>query len=290
LATDQPETYNPALTELALGEAATVLRAMGLAAHHSVLIGGLVPGLLIPDPPAPVGAHIGSTDIDICLSLALIEGDTAEYSRIETELKKAGYRLTDQSFRWERREGAKVVVEFFCPTGDGRAPGQMFRPRGGDEPAKHNLGSNMSALTLDAGRILAADVVEVRRHVTLPNGGGGLDYTFRVTGLVGFLVAKASALELRDKSKDSYDIVWISEAWPDGPAAAGAAVRANPHFADPGVAAGIDRLLSQYETPNHVGPMSYRRFHDERDLAGDRSQLPLRAHGAIAEFRRGLEG
>jgi len=79
--------YDPGTSEQILGEAAHLLRHLGFAARHAILIGGLVPGLLVVDPGPGRQAHIGTTDVDICLSLALIEGDTAEYERIETGLK-----------------------------------------------------------------------------------------------------------------------------------------------------------------------------------------------------------
>jgi len=54
------------------------LRYLGLAANHAVLIGGLVPGLLVLDPGPGRPVHVGTTDIDIRLSVALVEEDTAE--------------------------------------------------------------------------------------------------------------------------------------------------------------------------------------------------------------------
>jgi hypothetical protein len=56
---------------------------------------------------------VGTTDIDICLSVALAEGDTAEYERIEVALKAAGYVATDDSFRWKRATGLGLNVESF---------------------------------------------------------------------------------------------------------------------------------------------------------------------------------
>ena len=76
--------YDPDVSEAILGEAAHLLRHLGFAAGHTILIGGLVPSLLILDPGSDRPAHVGTTDMDFCLSVALVEGDTAEYERIET--------------------------------------------------------------------------------------------------------------------------------------------------------------------------------------------------------------
>jgi hypothetical protein len=55
---------------------------------------------------------VGTADIDVCLSVALVEGDTAEYERIEVALKAAGCTATDDSFRWKRAAGLGLNVEF----------------------------------------------------------------------------------------------------------------------------------------------------------------------------------
>ena len=62
--------YDPELSQAILGETAHLLRHLGFAANHAVLIGGLVPGLLVLDPGPSRPVHVGTTDIDICLSVA----------------------------------------------------------------------------------------------------------------------------------------------------------------------------------------------------------------------------
>jgi hypothetical protein len=41
----------------------------------SGVIGGLVPGLLVLDAGAGRPSHVGTTDLDLCLSVALAAGD-----------------------------------------------------------------------------------------------------------------------------------------------------------------------------------------------------------------------
>jgi hypothetical protein len=48
----------------------------GMAAKHLVIVGGMVPPLLVPNA---ADAHVGSADIDVCLSLAITHGATAQY-------------------------------------------------------------------------------------------------------------------------------------------------------------------------------------------------------------------
>lgn len=118
--------YDPSVADAILGEAAHLLRNIGFSARHSILIGGLVPGLLVLDPGPGSQPHIGTADVDICLSVALVEGDTAEYDRIEAGLRKAGFGPTDKTFAWKRTSGLGIKVEFFCPAADGRPAGSLF--------------------------------------------------------------------------------------------------------------------------------------------------------------------
>lgn len=219
--------YDPAAAEQLVAESSDIIRALGFAAAHVVLIGGLVPGLLVPVLDPGLEPHIGTADVDLCLSVALIEGATETYERIETVLKRLDFEEGDVSFRWQRRTGLALTVEFFCPANESRPAGRAFRPAARDNPVgKHNLGGHLSALALDAGEILTTDVEVVRREVVLPRNKGKVRMNLRVTGPVAFLVAKSQALvgpSARDKPKDAYDIVWLIESWPGGPSAAAAA-------------------------------------------------------------------
>ena len=111
-----------------MSEAAAIVRSLGFAASHVVLIGGLVPGLLVPVLDPGIEPHVGTADIDLCLSVALIEGDTATYDRTEAVLRRLGFSESGASFRWRRSSGVPVTVEFFCPAKENRPAGQVFRP------------------------------------------------------------------------------------------------------------------------------------------------------------------
>jgi hypothetical protein len=283
--------YDPALADAVLGEAAHLLRSLGFTAEHAVLIGGIVPTLLVLDPGAGRPKHLGTTDLDLCLSIALIEGDTGEYERIEKSLRKADYEPTDQSFRWRRTKGLGLQVEFFCPAGPNRPAGQLHRPTRDENPrAKQNLGSNLSAMALDAGAVVGEDVVVVERELDLPEGGGRTRFSFRVTGLLAFLVAKISALTRRDKPKDAYDVVWLVESWEGGPEGAAAAIGASGPFGSAEAEAALDRLWEEFAAPDRLGPASYVRFMaDESMTADDRLRLARQAVGALQALRNALE-
>lgn len=278
--------YDARVTEEMLGEAAHLLRAIGFGSHHTILIGGMVPGLLVLDPPDSLRPHVGTTDLDFCLSIALVEGDTAEYERIEAALNSAGYVPEGSTFCWRRMTGLRPKVEFFCPADNERPVGSLFRPKAAENPtAKQNMGSTLSAMALQAGSAISADVVEVTRDVDLPEGDGRISQTFRISGLVGFLVAKVAALTGRDKPKDAYDIVWLLEAWEGGPTGAAATVRASTAFGRSDVQEALTRLELEFSEVGRVGPRSYTRFMATDGDDGDtRARLALKAQGAVREF------
>lgn len=87
-----------------MAEAADIVRSLGFASAHVVLIGGIVPGLLVPVLDPGIEPHVGTADIDLCLSVALVEGATDTYERIETVLKRLGFAEADASFRWRKHQ------------------------------------------------------------------------------------------------------------------------------------------------------------------------------------------
>lgn len=282
--------YDPGISDAILGEAAHLLRHLGFAAHHAVLIGGLVPGLLILDPGSGRPVHAGTTDLDFCLTVALVEGDTAEYERIEACLKAAGYRPTEDTFCWQRQTGLRLKAEFFCPAAEDRPAGRLFRPKAADGPTvKRNMGSRLSAIAIEAGAAISADVSVVERDVDLPDGAGRLTQEFRVSGLVGFLVAKIAALTGRDKPKDAYDIVWLLESWPGGPEGAAEAATVSPAYARDDVRAALDRLAAEFADPGRIGPRSYTRFMATPEgRPDDMTRSALQAVGAVRAFTAAL--
>lgn len=93
LATDggRISEYDPERTGVLLGEAARLLRGLGFAGNHLTFIGGLVPSLLIPELDPAIAAHVGSGDIDLCLSVALTSGEVGAYDRAEKVLGARSY-------------------------------------------------------------------------------------------------------------------------------------------------------------------------------------------------------
>ena len=278
--------YDPSVLEEVLNEAAWLLKHLGFAATHTVLIGGLAPSLLVLDSPNP---HIGTTDLDLCLTLAIVDGDTAEYERIEVALTKAGYAPTDSTFRWKRSSGLQLEVEFFCPAGPERPAGRMFRPKTSENPtAKHNMGSKLTAIALDFGAIISADARVIEREVELPSEQGRMTFAFTVTGPLGFLLAKTAALVNRVKYKDAYDIIWLLENWPDGPVALAAEITQSPAYAFPETERGLAKLYDVFQSLDSIGAVYFVAFCTDDDGANGRVRLARQAVGAVSELRTAL--
>lgn len=275
--------YNSGDLDRILGEAAHVLRILGFAGDGLTIIGGLVPSLLVPViDPAHGRPHVGTRDVDLCLSIALLEDGARGYERLETQLRRNDFSPSDRSFRWIHPSGTEV--EFFCPAGGDRAAGRMFRPPPG--PGRQTLGGKLTALALDAGELLTADRRVIRRRVALPDGGGLIDFDFPVTGPAGFVAAKAAALAERSKDKDAYDIVWLLEAWPGGPAAAardadGAIMRLHAEA----IRSMRAKLADAFASEDHHGARAYARFVGSDDVDVDeRVGLALHAHAAVHQY------
>lgn len=277
---DDVTAYEPDLLPLIRAEAVRVMRAFGFAGAHVVIIGGLVPSLLVPRPEDGLDPHVGTRDLDLCLTVALVEGNVGEYERLEQCLRGAGFHMAlgddgrPVSWRWQNCTEVPITIEFFCPPGEGHAvAGRLFRPGG-------VVGGKLCALVLAAGRLIDRDTVEVSIDVDLPDGGGRTRHVLKVAGPAAYLASKADALRGRNKPKDAYDIVWLLECWHGGQRGLADVIRAGP-IADE-LAPTLGVLREEFSTVDAAGAVKYGRFM-ARDTRGV-DQMAQRAVGAVAAF------
>ena len=284
--------HDPAGTRM-LGIAADVLRSFGsgIGGHHLAIVGGLAPVLLVPEPPSGLDLHVGTGDIDLMLSIQLMEGETAEYYRSIVEgLRGLGLHPDEDDgrtilWRWVgRHRGAAVQVELLCPVR--RRGGVPERPSAGT-PAEVNVGPNgeITALALWLGHLVLEDTVIVERRVETVHGS--LTYPFPVAGLAAWLCLKWDAITRRDKPKDAYDVVWVVDAL--GPVVAARRIAESAlltgRFADE-VRGGLSRLVGdQFRDVDSVGPRSYAGFFGDSGVDRRRRH----ALGTMNEFRSQLE-
>lgn len=281
------DDYSPEMTDRLLGVAADVLRSFGSAfgGRHLAIIGGLVPTLMVPEPPDHVELHTGTSDLDFHLSLQLLDGETSDYyDSILEGLKKLGLApaLVDgqkRKWRWvgTHRE-VQMIVEFLCPAREGARGGSRQAPLD-DTVAVYNVGESaeIEALVLGFGHLVPLDTEMIPRRVNADSGD--LTYDFPVAGLVPWLCLKADAIQLRNKAKDSYDVVWLLKAL--GVHGATEAIERSPIWG--GESASIARqqlsrlIRDQFLDVASTGPRSYASF-----LAvGEDDPDPLHAREAV---------
>jgi hypothetical protein len=284
--------YDDPMSDRLLGIAADVLRSFGSAfgGRHLAIVGGAVPGLLVPKPPPGIAAHVGTADLDFHLSLHLLDGETADYYRaIIDGLHSLGLRPGIQDgreikWRWVGQyRDVQLRVELLCPVRS-RA-GRPEKPAAAT-PAEANIGPSgeISALAVGFGYLVPGDTALIERRVETHRGM--LGYEFPVAGLTSWLCLKADAIMRRDKPKDAYDVVWLIDAL--GPNRAAELIAASPlvtgeHAAE--VLRQLDRLVSdQFRGTEAVGPAMYADFLEAVSGSTERQH----ALGSIAAFARAL--
>ena len=281
--------YTPAAVEACEKALRTLLTKIGPWGAQLVLIGGLAPKYLVGEAPVGLSPHVGTTDLDVVVGIALETDDEAAYRTLQKNLFDSGFSPSrdpdtgqETSFRWERAvDGVGVALEFFCPVGEG-VPGRLRRNPGA------GVGTRISAIQIRGAELAAADhLIVLLSGDTLDHGGIREGVEAKVANILPFLVLKALALRERDKDKDAYDIVWTLNAYKNGPASVVADGRTSLIAGRVEVTEAIDLLRALFRTPEHSGPSKYARFEIQNPEDSDaRDRLRLRAHGTVTEFLR----
>lgn len=248
-----------------------MLRSFGSAfgGRHLAIIGGLVPTLLVPEPPEDIDAHPGTGDIDLHLSLHLLDGETSDYYQsIIDGLDQLGLTHTERNgrttrWRWVGRyRDVALIVDLLCPTRE--RPGRPEPPADGTV-AERNVGphDDIAAIAVSFGHLVPIDTVTISRRV--PAACGSLTFDFPVAGVTSWLCLKADGIQQRNKAKDAFDVVWLIRAL--GPEGIAAAIAASPlfdsEFADEAkgqLARLIDDLFLDTAS---IGPGQYAAFMEE---------------------------
>jgi hypothetical protein len=162
-----------------------------------VVLGGLVPELLCDKSGA---VHAGTTDIDVQVDLEIAAGAT-NATRLERALRNAEFESTDgRTWRWQTRtEETMAIVKF-----------ELLADLD-DQPANATVNfaqcDALGAVNLRGTRFASRDFV--RHPLSSKVGGVFYDVEVNVTGVAGFLLAKAAAAYGRRKEKDWYDIAFV---------------------------------------------------------------------------------
>lgn len=279
---DHRSAYDHFATDRCERVLVTLLGDVGPWSKRIYLAGGLAPRYLVGEFPAAARAHIGTTDVDLVIGLALGDDLPETYRTLYNNLRSAGLKQTQPSFRWSRTvDGVAVYVEFLCET-DQVEPGTIYRPRG-------TTGSKVAAVNVRGAQLVTRDFIEHAIEGDRLDDGGRSRVTVRVAGLLAYTVLKILAFQDRHKKKDAYDLVFVILNYPGGPTAAGHASGASPIIGDPQVAEAIDLLSARFADADHDGPHAYAGF--LADPGDDEAQARLRNEAVavvehyIAAFR-----
>jgi hypothetical protein len=273
--------YDPLVTELCRRAQLTLLACAGPWHNRIYLAGGLVPRYLIQELPVAATPHVGTTDVDFVVGVAVIgEADSEPYRTLENNMRAAGFRQCvdeegrSQSFRWQvDTDGSPVTVEFMGEDPEAGA-GKVFRP-------KQKTGAKLGAFNARGARLCALDHIVVRIEGRVANG----DESFadmRVAGLTPFLMLKSYALHERVKLKDAYDIVFVVSNWPGGPEAAAGVVSRSSIIGERDVTDSLTLLREHFRHPRMDGPGNYSAFLADPDVDEDDDDERRRLHAVEA--------
>lgn len=259
-------------------------RALIRVVHHCgarpefVLLGGLVPALLCSGSGVE---HAGTTDVDVQVNLEIAAG-AVNGARLERALLNAEFEPdTARVWRW-MAEGPspRAVVKFELLADLADKPAEALIVFGGAD--------RLGAVNLRGTGFAALDI-EVRM---LSDRHQGVVQTaeINVTGLAGYLLAKASAARSRRLPKDWYDLAYVLIHNDEGgPEAAAATVRARFGAELVGdIRTALDDLLANFADPDAQGPAAYRSQMtlDYPDLDG--SMTATDAVVAVESFHEAL--
>ena len=252
-----------------------VATILGDLAEEVVVVGGLVPYLII-DQTEIAEPHVGTRDLDLGLSLALL--DDARYREVSSRLRDRGFEpATKQEGQVTRQTwvlpGNAISIDFLIP-----------RAAGGPAPGKlQNLEGDFAAIVTAALPLAFRDVARVTIEGRTPRDELARR-TVLVCGPAAFVVLKAHAFRLRGENKDAYDLLYVLKNYGDGTTAAVAQRFDAIADADEAKEA-LVILIEDFASPDHVGPIRAAEFMSDRRDA----QVQTDAFGYVSEFLTRIE-
>ena len=162
-----------------------------------VVIGGLVPELLCAESGY---SHAGTTDVDVQVDVEIACG-AVNTRKLENALRNAEFQPdADRVWRWvadTTRTKTVVKFELLADLDDQPAPSTIV----------FNECDNLGAANLRGTGFATRDIEIHELHARI--GGTQHLVEVNITGLAGFLLAKAAAAHSRRKPKDWYDIAFV---------------------------------------------------------------------------------
>ncbi|MCK5351198.1 hypothetical protein KAJ77_01395, partial [bacterium] len=157
--TDRPRTvvdYTPEITDVAKETLLYIATTLGDLLDQIVLVGGLVPSLIVSEKP-DVPPHVGTMDVDLALSLGLL--NSQRYTEVSSRLRKAGFKPDTNvegnptRQRWVIKVAGKPTgkVDFLIQVSD-------FRASAGSQ---QNLEADFAAIITPGVHLAFQDMLEI---------------------------------------------------------------------------------------------------------------------------------
>ncbi len=205
--------YRPEQVTLVYQTCLYIATKLGDLLDELVVVGGLVPSLLIPRKSLPQGVdpHIGTMDLDLGLTLALL--DAKRYENLTERLRRAGFgpdtnkegNFTFQRWKIELSKDMKITIDFVIPPSVVNDVGGKLR----------NIEKDFAAVITPGLQLAFRD----RQKISIEGQtilGGKARREMWVCGPGAFVVLKALAFGTRGEDKDSYDLYYMIRNYGNG--------------------------------------------------------------------------
>ena len=196
--------YDPAQSAHVRATCLYVATKLGDLLEEVVVVGGLVPYLLVDQDDLPAGSdsHSGTMDLDMGLSLAILNDE--HYRQLSERLRDAGFRA-DVNERgnlrlqtWVLPGPPTVKVDFLMPPTTDTADGQLLL----------HIESDLAAIITPGLDLAFKDKRWTELSCRVPSGAFATR-SIPVCGPGAFTVLKALAFGNRTENKDAYDLFYV---------------------------------------------------------------------------------
>jgi len=274
---NKPKTaseYSPEYVELVKKTCLYLATVLGDFQNDLVIVGGLVPTLLIPEGTLPneEPPHVGTTDLDIGLHIALLDGQ--RYEGLTERFRRAGFEndVNEEDHetrqRWiNKKYGPAIKVDFLI---------QLINES--DEGGKLRHIERDFAAVITPGLHLAFRDREKIALTGFTIAGEKASRDIWVCGPGAFLVLKALAFKYRGDNKDAYDIYFVIKNF--GKGIEDVYRRLFPLLGDDATDRALEILQNDFTDPESTGPKRAAEFlygstdlEFQADLAGFIRQL-----------------
>jgi predicted nucleotidyltransferase len=260
----------------------TLLGDLGPWRERIFLVGGLAPRYLVGRLPEGASPHVGTTDIDLVIGIALGDEAPETYRTLHENLNRAGFVQRQPSFRWSRYvDGVPIFVEFLCET-DEVESGRIFSPKG------ESTGSKLGAFNVRGAQLVRQDFIECEIEGERLDEGGRSKVSVRVANLLPYTVLKMFAFQDRHENKDAYDLVFTLLNHAEGPQSAGRNAAASAVVEHHQVREALTLLDDRFRDADKDGPSAYASFLAMPDNDDEKDRLRQQAVATVREFLRGL--